>query len=237
MRWFFAASWRTILGVLCIGHALAEPPSGTAIRAGNHTGFGRLVFDVEAGTRYKLSRAGDTVTIEFPDKTALQQPPRAPRNVRSIKASADQAEIVVAAGASLREMRIDGHVVIDVLDPKPVPPKPAREPPIPSPEPAPKPMSEPAPKPMSEPAPKPMSEPVPKPVSEPVPVKAPDPPPQAIPPPRRQPGRGTVGPCDARSGPIRPDCPGRGAGPATRRGGHHRTLCRPDRGSAVPARC
>ena len=189
MRWLFAASWQTILGVLCIGHALAEPPSGTAIRAGNHTGFGRLVFDVEAGTRYKLDRVGDTVTIMFPDKTALQQPPRAPRNVRSIKASADQAEIVVAAGALLREMRIDGHVVIDVLDPKAVPPKPAREPPIPSPE----------------PVPKPMSEPVPKPVSESVPVKAPDPPAQAIPPPAANPvveQSAPATPAPAPSGPI-----------------------------------
>jgi hypothetical protein len=156
LRWLLAASWQTALGVLCIGQGFAEAPSGTAIRAGNHTGFGRLVFDVAAGTHYKLDRAGDTVTIAFPDKTALQQPPHAPRNVRSLKASADRAEIVVAAGASLREMRIDGHVVIDVLDPRAAPPKPPQEPPKPPPEPVPVKAADPPPPPIPAPAAKPV---------------------------------------------------------------------------------
>ena len=138
----------TVVAVLCLLPALralpvhAEASSGVAIRAGNHTGFGRIVFDVASGTRYKLNRDGDTVTIEFSDNTALLKPPPAPTNVRSLKAAAERADIVVAAGAALREMRIDGHGVIDVLDPTATSPpaakavKPAAEPPKPKPEPA-----------------------------------------------------------------------------------------------------
>ena len=161
-----------ILYVLLAKFAQAEPPANAAIRAGNHTTFGRIVFDVPAGTPYKLNRVGDTVTIEFPDKTELQQPPRGPRNVRSLKAAAGRAEIVVAAGAALRQMRIDGHVVIDVLDPAAEPPKPpAAEPPKPA-----------LAKPPKSPAPEP-----PKPAPEPVAVKAPDPSPQAPPLPAEKP--------------------------------------------------
>ena len=106
-----------------------------------------------------MTRDGDTVTIKFPDQTALQTPPPAPRNVRSLKASAAQAELQVAAGAALREMRVDGHVVIDVLDPAAVP-KPAVAPPKPSPKPSPEP---------------------PKPTPEPASVTAPDRPPPSKP--------------------------------------------------------
>jgi hypothetical protein len=145
--------------LLPIAQAHADELPSAAIRAGNHTNFGRIVFDVPPGTRYKLTRDGDTVTLKFPDQTVLQTPPPAPRNVRSLKASAAQAELQVAAGAALREMRVDGHVVIDVLDPAAVP-KPAVAPPKPSPKPAPEP---------------------PKPPDEPAPVTAPDQPPSTKP--------------------------------------------------------
>ena len=162
MRRLRAASWRAAFGALCIATAHAEPPSGVAIRAGNHTSFGRVVFDVPPGTHYKLGRAGDTVTIEFPDQTELQQPPHVPRNVRSLKVAAGQAELVVAAGAALRQMRVDGHVVIDVLDASAVPPKPAPEPPKPPPEPAPVKLPDPpAPKPVVEQPPPPPPTPAP----------------------------------------------------------------------------
>ncbi len=114
--------------LLAAAPVTAEDSPGVAIRAGNHTGFGRIVFDVAPGTRYKLNRDGDTVTIAFPDKTALLKPPHAPSNVKSLKAAGERAEIVVAAGAALREMRIDGHVVIDILD---LAAKPAKLPPEP----------------------------------------------------------------------------------------------------------
>ena len=145
--------------LLLTTQAHADELPSTAIRAGNHTAFGRIVFDVPPGTRYKMTRDGDTVTIKFPDQTALQTPPPAPRNVRSLKASAAQAELQVAAGAALREMRVDGHVVIDVLDPAAVP-KPAVAPPKPSPKPSPEP---------------------PKPTPEPASVTAPDRPPPSKP--------------------------------------------------------
>ncbi|MEI7714174.1 MAG: hypothetical protein WCI94_22255 [Rhodospirillales bacterium] len=88
-----------------------------AVRVGNHTGFGRIVFDVAPGASYKLSRDGDSVAIVFASDTSLRKPTYAPSNVRSLNTVGDRAELIVAPGAALREMRIDGHVVIDVLDP------------------------------------------------------------------------------------------------------------------------
>ena len=102
--------------------AWAEEAGGTAaatvsVRVGTHIGFGRVVFDVAAADRYRLTREGDTVSIRFSAATALGAAPPGPNNVRSLRTTAANAEIVVVPGAILREMRVDGHVVIDVLDP------------------------------------------------------------------------------------------------------------------------
>lgn len=97
-----------------------------------------MVVDVAPGTRYALSRTGDTVAIRFPDGTLLARPPAVPRNVRAMTAGAMRLDLTVASGATLRETRIDGRIVIDVLDPV------ARQTPA-----APKPVSRPEPKPAS----------------------------------------------------------------------------------------
>ena len=158
--------------VLCLlfpGALHADPPAPAAVRAGSHGGFGRIVFDVPGGTHYKLTRAGDSVTVDFGDGTTLQAPPASPRNVRALKSSGGQAQFTVTAGATLRETRIDGHVGIDVLDARtpPTPPKPAPEAAKPPPAP-PKPPVEAAPAKAPEPPPPP------KPVAE-----QPPPPPPA----------------------------------------------------------
>ena len=171
-----------VLGALLMPVAVhAEGSPGVGVRVGNHTGFGRIVFDVVPGTTYKLSRDGDTVAIAFPANTALRKPAYAPSNVRSLKTAADRAEIVVAAGAAVREMRIDGRVVIDVLDPSASVPPPAK--------PAKRPVEPPMPKAVPDPvkAPTAPEPPAPKPVEEhaaaavaPAPIPTPAPPSAAI---------------------------------------------------------
>jgi hypothetical protein len=167
------------LCLLLPGAVHADPPAPAAVRAGSHGGFGRIVFDVPSGTHYKLTRAGDSVTVDFGEGIALQASPASPRNVHALKSSGGQAQFVVDAGATLREMRIDGHVVIDVLDartgptpPKPAPAKPAPEAAKPPPD-QPKPPVEAAPAKPPDPTPPP---PLPvKPVAE----QPPSPPPSA----------------------------------------------------------
>ena len=177
--------------------ARAEPPAATAIRTGDHTGYGRIVFDVPGDTRYKLNRNGDAVTIAFPDNTAFQAPPPAPRNVRTLKIAAAQAQITVSSGAALREMRVDGHVVIDVLDPVVAAPPPAavrapvKTPDPPAPPQAAKPADAHA---AAPPAAKPAPAPHPEPAAVHAPVKTPDPPAPPQPSPTAHPNEAQAAP-------------------------------------------
>lgn len=139
------------IGVLAIGMlatvatARAEPasaPAGPAepitVRAGDHSDFGRLVFDITGGTKYRFSRKGDRVSLTFPRAMVIGEPAEPPRNVLSASGGSGEAELVVAAGARVRHWRIDGRLVIDVFDPKPAqtlsapPADPLPVPPIPS---------------------------------------------------------------------------------------------------------
>jgi peptidylprolyl isomerase len=87
------------------------------IHSGNHPGFGRVVFDASAQVSYRVTRDGDRVTVRFADTVVLGAVPTSPRNVVSIHAKAAQAELVVAAGASLHDMRTGSRIVLDVFDP------------------------------------------------------------------------------------------------------------------------
>ncbi|MGE4046848.1 MAG: hypothetical protein AB7F35_18445 [Acetobacteraceae bacterium] len=93
-----------------------DPPA-IPVRSGNHPGFGRVVFDTPPRTRYTLTRDGDRINIRFPAEINLGPPPRPPRNVSRLKSAGAQAEFNVPPGATLREMRVNDLIVIDVLDP------------------------------------------------------------------------------------------------------------------------
>jgi peptidylprolyl isomerase len=99
----------------------AEPspgdPVAVPIHSGNHSDFGRVVFDVPPQVSYRVIRDGDRVTVRFADGVALGASPAPPRNVLSIHANSAQAELIVAAGASLHDMRIGSRIVLDVFDP------------------------------------------------------------------------------------------------------------------------
>jgi peptidylprolyl isomerase len=101
--------------------AAAQPgspePLAVPIRSGNHPDFGRVVFDAPPHVAYRVTRDGDRVTVRFADTVRLGAAPAVPRNVLSIHANAAQAELIVAAGASLHESRLGDRVVLDVFDP------------------------------------------------------------------------------------------------------------------------
>ncbi len=113
-------------------------------RAGNHPGFGRLVFDVAGDTQYRLSRDGDRIHMEFSPVVLIVDPRFLPHNILSVSGGDGEVDIVVTSGTRVRSSRIGERVVVDVLNPGgvsenkpadtqalalPVPPIPLEEPP------------------------------------------------------------------------------------------------------------
>jgi len=136
-----------LLLLLGAGHAAAEADTPRiAVRAGDHAGHGRIVFDWPQRTDYTVTVEGSTVRIAFaapgvPDLGALG---RTPRNVTAIAGSAGAVELRLADGAELRHFRLGTRIVLDIADPaqriaaaQPATPRTAATPPTASPEAAP----------------------------------------------------------------------------------------------------
>jgi hypothetical protein len=111
-----------LLLLLGAGQAAAEAvPPRIPVRAGDHAGHGRLVFDWPERTDYSVTVEGSTVRIAFaapgvPDLAALG---RTPRNVTAIAGSAGAVELRLADGAELRHFRLGTRIVLDIADPSP----------------------------------------------------------------------------------------------------------------------
>jgi hypothetical protein len=99
----------------------SQPPDGPPIRVGDHPGFGRIVFDLQRRGGYSLSRDGDRLVVRFADAPPFAAAPGTPRNVRAIRPQSGGAEIVLVPGATVRDAVMGSRVVIDVLDPAPMP--------------------------------------------------------------------------------------------------------------------
>jgi hypothetical protein len=90
--------------------------SPTAVRSGNHPDFGRVVVDTTGKTTYRLDQDGDHVAVHFSRDMTLGAPPALPRNVVSIKIDGSTIDLVLKHGVKIHPMRLDGRVVLDVLD-------------------------------------------------------------------------------------------------------------------------
>jgi hypothetical protein len=114
---------------------------GTALRSGDHPGFGRIAIDTNSQARYQLDHDGDRVVMRFSTPLRLGAPPRPPRNVVDIRTDGATAELTLLHGAAVRPSRIAGRVVLDVFDPadtprpEPPPTAPKKAPPEPPPRP------------------------------------------------------------------------------------------------------
>ncbi len=106
--------------------AVAADP--IAVRAGNHRGYGRLVFDFPEGVSFRLERGGSDAVLRFADPAPIGEPPMLPRNVTAFIPADGEADIGIAPGAALRTMQLGNRIVLDVLDPPP-PVRPAAVPP------------------------------------------------------------------------------------------------------------
>ena len=92
--------------------------ASTAIRAGEHPGFGRLVFDLPPGATVEAVTEGDRTLLVFAGVTSVDAPPRAPRNVAAVRVEGMTATIAVRPGARVRQQRLGDRLVLDVLDPR-----------------------------------------------------------------------------------------------------------------------
>jgi hypothetical protein len=106
--------------------AAAGPADGTVVpvRAGEHPGFSRLVFDWTAPVPYELSRAGDVVTLRFAAAGRLDLAPALalrPLRVRAAETAVWErgvaVRITLPPGAGLHDFRTGTKIVLDILDP------------------------------------------------------------------------------------------------------------------------
>jgi tetratricopeptide (TPR) repeat protein len=121
ISWAFASA--VILGLLTTASA---DPTGTVapeiqggnatVRSANHLDFGRIVVDTNGQTAYQLDQDGDHVVVRFGDDVILAPPPPAPRNVIAISTDGPIVDLTLKHGVKLRPMRLDGRVVLDILD-------------------------------------------------------------------------------------------------------------------------
>ena len=111
------------------GRVQPEQSKPAQVWVSDHDGFGRVVVDLGQPASYRLARDGDHVTLLFDGKPLIGSPSGVPRNVQSIVGGTGRADIVIAHGASLRDWRRGGLVVIEVLDPRQQAHPPASPPP------------------------------------------------------------------------------------------------------------
>lgn len=92
------------------------PPPITAVRSGNHADYGRLVIETNGQSTYELEQDGNHVVVRFADDIILGKPPPAPRNIYEIITDGPTLDLTLRRGVKIHPMRIDGRVVIDILD-------------------------------------------------------------------------------------------------------------------------
>ncbi|TDH61941.1 hypothetical protein E2C06_14445 [Dankookia rubra] len=88
-----------------------------AVRAGDHPGHGRLVFDWPAPPAYGLDQQGEQVLLRFPPGTEFQLPRKLPRNLLAAVAEGEGIRLTLRPRATARHFRLGGRVVVDLLDP------------------------------------------------------------------------------------------------------------------------
>jgi hypothetical protein len=129
----------------------AAAPSAVRVRAGEHPGFSRLVFDFPQAVSYQISRQGDVALVTFAAPAQLDLggiPGDPPKALRGLQATtmADRvvARLDLPPGATLRDFLSGASVVIDIeaptavagaAAPPPAAPAPETPPPAPAAEP------------------------------------------------------------------------------------------------------
>jgi hypothetical protein len=109
----FLATLATLL--LVGGIALAATPV-VGIRTGDHEGDGRVVFDLPPGIVAVPQQQDGRLIVRFDPAATARAGAAAARNVRAIATIDAGVEIAFAPGAQTHITRIDGKLIVDVLD-------------------------------------------------------------------------------------------------------------------------
>lgn len=112
---------------LAVATAPAAQATGTAVRSGSHPDYGRVVIDTNGKPDYRLDQDGDHVVLRFAGDVTLGDPPAPPRNVITIKIDGPTVSLILKHGAKLHPMRLDGRMVLDILDGPDIPAPPSRQ--------------------------------------------------------------------------------------------------------------
>lgn len=108
------------------GPAETAPPAvpGVAVRSGQHRGYSRLIFDWKQKVGYRIEPAADGALVVFDrpaeiDARQLQRPYLRYLTGASSERSATETRIAlrISPGATVRDKRDGGSVVIDILAP------------------------------------------------------------------------------------------------------------------------
>ena len=89
----------------------------TAVRVGDHAGFGRVVFDLPPGAAFETAVAGDRMVITFHGAGLVAQPMTLPRYLVSVQGGQDTATLVMEPGARARSIHLDDRLIVDVAGP------------------------------------------------------------------------------------------------------------------------
>lgn len=100
------------------------------MRASNHAGYGRMLFDMPPGTSARVEQTVDELTVQFTG-AEIRLGLLRPRNVRSVEVSGSNVVAALVPGAGIRTTRLPRFLIIDIIDPSP-----AFSQPTPSPAPA-----------------------------------------------------------------------------------------------------
>ena len=112
LAWPLAA----LLAALPLAATFADGGPTVPVRVGIHEGYSRVAFNLPSRTDYHVTQQGQHVVVQFAGNVTIGAANAVPRNVLSITGGAGQAEIVVAAGTTVRDWRLGNLVVIDVMD-------------------------------------------------------------------------------------------------------------------------
>jgi hypothetical protein len=106
------------------GAAEASAPP-VAVRAGEHHGYGRMVFPLPPGQAPPVLDGADSgdgpVVVHFAPGTPVVPPPVLPRNVSVFSASAGEVALHLKPGVRVRQMVAGSQLWLDFLDPEAAP--------------------------------------------------------------------------------------------------------------------
>ena len=107
---FRLACWAVAAGVFA-----PQPAAATSLRAGEHAGFGRVVFTVPTRVVETSSQQGDRLILHLPGAGAVPGMGRGPIHVARIDGGQDQAVLELAPGSHARIWHGPGRIVVDVF--------------------------------------------------------------------------------------------------------------------------